>query len=138
MFDVDGDGILSRKDFEEAAVNFADAQGWEEGGDLRQRLLNQWRFAWEELSIAADVDNNGTVEKDEYMAFYERLIIDVDSNPEDAPGWFKRVCVAHIRTLDMDEDGKISLDDYTNFLTAHNSAHLDQNAPPPRSYITMS
>lgn len=128
FLDTNADGLLGKVDFELGAARLAEAMGWDKDSDEFKALLKERCLAWEELCLAADFDQSGSVDLPEYQEFYERMTANMGSDPAKAPVWFRRVCAAHVESMDLDGDQKITAEDYARFIKAHNYSGFDVQA----------
>ena len=122
FFDTNKDGALGWIDFEIAGRKLALAMGWGEGTEAHAALLKLRRTAWEEICLSADFDESDHVNLEEYLAFYTRLTADMGTDPQSAKPWFKRVCAAHIESMDLEGTGQIDLEGYERFTDAHGAS----------------
>lgn len=128
LLDVNQDNHLGKVDFMLAGQALISAMGWDPDGPASHKLLKKQRLVWEEICLAADFDQSGVVDFHEYLEFYERMTASMGSDPAAAPNWFRRVCAAHVESMDIEGKGQVTFEDYQRFIKAHHHDGFDLEA----------
>jgi Ca2+-binding EF-hand superfamily protein len=110
IYDADGDGIVTRADYERAGHNVAIANGFSPGSAESDSVTTAYLAAWEGMRRMADQDHDGRVSLDEHLTAYDHLLADA------GPGIFVAVCDASLNLIDLDHDGRISQHEYVTNL----------------------
>jgi len=75
-----------------------------------------YTIGWDELQGVADSDNNGEVTLDEWYVFFEGLINDQNKIEQ----YLQAAATKLIPNLDSEGDGKITQEDYKEFIFSFN------------------
>ena len=112
VLDLDGDGFVGRADFLRRVEAFARLRGW--GADAPEYLRNRNASLeeWQGLCQGADVDDDGRVSRDEFLAYADTFLADRDAVRAYARGDVQLLFDA----MDTDGDGVISTDEYRAYL----------------------
>jgi Ca2+-binding EF-hand superfamily protein len=107
--DVNDNGVLDRDDFERIADQYIRHNGWEKDSTQSQDFRQFFLMWWERYKTKADVNDDGVVTLDEFVAALESFTDDQLAPAEDMI--FGR--------LDPDGDGSISAEEYRLFSTIY-------------------
>lgn len=110
--DNNGDGVIAQEDFEEAARVLARfrglAPGTSEYDDMYRTIMSRWK----NLRETCDADGDNRVTLKEWLAYWEKVLA--------TNGEYERVgkpfSIVVARSLDLDGDGNISPQEYTQWL----------------------
>jgi len=111
MYDIDNNGVLDKSDFECLAVKNTLMEGkgaWcpEKYAKNKSGMCN----LWDQIAEIADFDKNGEVDSEEFMRGVETAC--KGKSYGDFPEAFKFFIEAQFRTIDVDGDGSIGLDEF--------------------------
>jgi len=111
MYDYDGNGVLDQNDFECLAVRNTILEGkgdWSEAKYAQNKsvMIN----LWQQIAEIADFDKNGEVDTEEFMNGVEAAC--KGKAYDDLPEAFKFFIEAQFRTIDVDGDGSIGLEEF--------------------------
>ncbi|XP_023336618.1 sarcoplasmic calcium-binding protein, beta chain [Eurytemora carolleeae] len=111
MYDIDNNGVLDKTDFECLAVKNTIMEGkgsWDATKYAKNKevMIN----LWDQIAEIADFDKNGEVDSDEFMKGVETAC--KGKAYADLPNAFKFFIEAQFRTIDVDGDGSIGLDEF--------------------------
>merc|ERR1712133_340926 len=111
MYDIDNNGVLDKTDFECLAVKNTIMEG-KGGWDAASYNKNKGVMInlWDQIAEIADFDKNGEVDSDEFMRGVETACKGKSYN--DLPEAFKFFIEAQFRTIDVDGDGSIGLEEF--------------------------
>merc|ERR1711936_69636 len=111
MYDYDNNGVLDRNDFECLAVRNTIMEGngaWDkEKYDKNKTVMIN---LWNQIAEIADFDKNGEVDADEFMGGVETAC--KGKVFADLPEAFKFFIEGQFRTIDVDGDGSIGLEEF--------------------------
>ncbi len=111
VYDVDDDGRLAAADFERIVENVrilhGEADGSQGYGDLREAYMG----LWERLRSSADVDRDGGVDLDEWLAYWQLALEDDDRYVSEVEAITDRL----FTVFDLDEDDAIGLNEFADF-----------------------
>ena len=111
VYDVDEDGSIGRMDFERVLENLRvlhrlgqRSAGW---SALREAYLKRW----EGIRQSADVDEDGSVDLQEWLDYFDEVLGDDSRYQEEVSGLVDRL----FGLFDYDESGRIDVDEFCNF-----------------------
>ncbi len=101
--DLDGDGRVSAKDFEQVGNNYADLYGEPPGSPKREEAVSRMKEQWNQLK-AFDFDGDGVVELEEWLAGMDAWLADREA----FEAQMDALIGALYEIVDRDGDGRIS------------------------------
>lgn len=112
--DLDRDGFVQRADWEQCARNLAEIRAWSPDSPEYEAIMARHVQIWTNFWKPADLDNDDRVSLDEYLQLAER---------QRTQGFFSLDLISDLfgaifEILDLDGDGKITLQDYKHYFTA--------------------
>lgn len=111
MYDYDGNGVLDQNDFECLAVRNTILEG---KGDWSQDKYEQNKKVminlWQQICEIADFDKNNEVDTEEFMHGVETAC--KGKAYDQLPEAFKFFIEAQFRTIDVDGDGSIGIEEF--------------------------
>jgi len=111
MYDYDGNGVLDQNDFECLAVRNTIMEGKGDWDPIKyEKNKTVMINLWQQIAQIADFDKNGEVDTEEFMGGVE--IACKGKNYDDLPEAFKFFIEAQFRTIDVDGDGSIGLEEF--------------------------
>lgn len=111
MYDIDNNGFLDKNDFECLAVRNTVIEGKGQWNDATFKK-NQEIMAnlWNEIAELADFNKDGEVTTDEFKKAIQANC--VGKGYKDFPGAFKSFIDGFFKTIDVDGDGTVGIDEY--------------------------
>ncbi|XP_042889299.1 sarcoplasmic calcium-binding protein 1 isoform X2 [Penaeus japonicus] len=111
MYDIDNNGFLDKNDFECLAVRNTLIEGRGEfSADAYANNQKIMRNLWNEIAELADFNKNGEVTVDEFRKAVQNVCVGKSFN--DFPTCFKVVISNFFKTVDVNGDGMVGLDEY--------------------------
>lgn len=113
--DTDRSGEVNWDDFSKAARNIQRHFKWADDDPAFERLLTRQRAFWDALRKGMDEDDDGSVNLDEFLVYFQRLAKEIEGSktvPEVALGHVH----ALLDALDLNDDGYISSEEYGVYL----------------------
>ncbi|MCE7870831.1 hypothetical protein DYH09_10680 [bacterium CPR1] len=114
LLDLTRDGHIEYADFVVHAENVRQLAGWSEDHGHAHRLLTSRRALWRKMHDAMDTNRDGEISLDEWLAFFSMLNLQAKSGP--LPMWMEEMARLFFHTLDLDDDQRISEDEYAFYL----------------------
>lgn len=114
MLDLTRDGHIEYADFVVHAENVKQAAGWDDDHPQAGRLLSSRRALWRKMHEAMDTNRDGEISLDEWLGFFSTLNQQARSGP--MPTWMVEMGTLFFRTLDLDEDEKVTNQEYGFYL----------------------
>jgi len=112
--DLDQDGFVERADWEKCAQNLAAIRDWKPGSpeydDIVAKHVQIWTNSWK----PADLDEDGKVSLDEYLQLADKQ----RKHSAVAMGLIYDLFGAIFDIIDLDGDGKITVQDYKHYFEA--------------------
>lgn len=115
-YDFDGNGVLDIQDLERAAVQTSKIKDLKPETTEEKKVESVYTIGWDDLKGVADADNNGEVTLDEWYVFFDGLISDTNKIEQ----FLQAAATKLIPNLDADGDGKITPEDYKEFIFSFN------------------
>lgn len=112
VMDVNGDGFLEEADYTRRADVFADQRGWAHDSAHYREHLDFNREDWRALREFADRDGDGRVTRDEFLAFAEDLLADLQA----VEAYAYTDALLLFKAMDADDDGRITAEEYARYL----------------------
>ena len=112
--DLDKNGFVGQEDWEQCARNLAQIRDWEPGSPEYKDIVAKHVHIWTTFWKPADLDNDGKVSLDEYLAL---------TQTQQKRGSFALNVIldlfgAIFDIIDRDGDGQITLQDYSRYSEA--------------------
>lgn len=111
VYDIDDDGRIGAADFERILENVRILRGEREGTPGYAALRGAYMDLWASLSTWADVDSDGGVDLEEWLAYWQIVLEDDDRSEAEVAALADRL----FRVFDTDEDGEIGPDEFSDF-----------------------
>jgi len=114
VYDVNEDGLVGVADFERVVANMRVLHGAIDRSEQAHRLRAAYMGHWEALRASADVDRDGGVDLDEWLAYWELVLADDRRYEAEVEAIVDRL----FRAFDTDGDDRIGSDEFCNFFAA--------------------
>ncbi len=118
VFDSHRRGVMRWEDMARVLENVLELSGWAFDAQERQRFLLQGRTGWQLLVASADANFDGEVSLEEWLGFYETVIVGSAHSPEQLPPWLDALCTLSFDAMDENGDGYISREEYRAMMKA--------------------
>ncbi|MDX6740238.1 EF-hand domain-containing protein [Actinocorallia sp. A-T 12471] len=112
--DADGSGAIEWQDFEILAGQILGRTETAPGSPRARALHDAYRTGWEALTSTADLDGDGRVTREEFLARLD----DADEGPHSLRAAIHEVGKAEFQAIDADGDGKATLPEILRVLDA--------------------
>ena len=112
--DLDQDGFVEQGDWESSAQNLAEIRGWKPGSEEYEDIVARHVGIWTTFWKPADLDHDGKVTLDEYLALTDTL----RKGGSFAQNVILDLFGAIFDIIDRDGDGQITVQDYTLYFKA--------------------
>lgn len=114
--DLDKNGVMERSDYDTLVKNLAAAHGKEPGSPAYQTLHSKQMATWNQVRAFEEKKGSGKVTLDGWLKFHDGLL----GNAALFDAIVKMTTAFLFDMLDVDGNGKISIDEYNTFLESHN------------------
>merc|ERR1712128_150111 len=117
LYDIDNNGILDKNDFKCLAVRNTIVEA--KGDFPADRFAANCKIMddlWNEIACLADFDKNGEVDVDEFKAAVQ--VNCVGKTYAQFPPMFKAFIENQFKTIDVDGDGTVGLDEFLQFFSS--------------------
>jgi len=114
LYDTDRNGFIEQADFALIAHNTALAMGHQPGTPEYNTLHTQYLTGWARLVQLGDGDNDQCLTLAEYCTAYDKML----AQQEQFTAMMMGIVRTIITLLDTDKDGKVSVPEYSAYLTA--------------------
>jgi Ca2+-binding EF-hand superfamily protein len=111
VYDVDDNGRIALQDFERVVENVRMLHGLGENSPRHRALKEGYLRRWEALRQSADVDDDGGVDLDEWLDYWEGVLGDEARYEAEIAAVTDRL----IEIFDADGDGVLGTDEFCNF-----------------------
>ena len=120
MLDTSKDGIVELADFEQQGQKLAELRGIQPGSTEYEKIMSASLASWETYWKPADADGDNKITLDEYLKAAEIL---VPANTGEKTNFM--VGKGFFDSVDIDEDGEITLKEYTIYLKSFGRSEED-------------
>jgi Ca2+-binding EF-hand superfamily protein len=133
-YDRNNDGTIELDEFMTGHENILRGKGLKPSHDTWKNHMSHIESWWSTHLTKADINKDGQISGDEYLAYLEAELGNAGNDPANPPPTFGAVEVATLLILDVDGDGVVNADDYAaciqafgidDFDTEGNFAKLD-------------
>lgn len=111
VYDIDDDGEIDAADFERVVENIRVLHGLSANSPAYLDLRAAYMGRWDGMRASADIDGDGGVDLDEWLAYWQQALED-DSRYE---AEVEAITARLFHVFDTDEDGVIGSDEFTDF-----------------------
>ncbi len=125
IYDIDGNGRITKDDYEHYLARLANALGWQADTPHYKEFFREMMGQWEQLRMA-DFDGDEAVTDDEYRAFMDAVL--TQSVTAGNYSAFDGVTDLWFATFDSNQDGKLTAEDYQRMLLADGFSDVDGTA----------
>ena len=112
LFDLNQNGIMDRQDCELVIQATTQAMGYTPGSAEYTAYANDYMAGWAAILAVGDSDGDQRLTKDEFCTAYDKLMAQ--------PAQFDAVILGFVKTAitlwDSNKDGKVSEEEYKNYL----------------------
>ncbi|MFQ5538189.1 MAG: EF-hand domain-containing protein [Gemmatimonadota bacterium] len=115
VYDVDDNGAIGTPDFDRVLENLRVLHGLSENTPAMEELRGAYTTRWERICSAADVDHDGSVTLEEWLAYWEGILEDDARFEQEVAALTQRL----FSLFDVDEDGTIGPDEFCDFFGAY-------------------
>ena len=119
--DQNGNGILEPGDLFRVAESVRQMLGWSHDEARFQQLHVRMADFWEILEQRTRTVSSGSADLDGFLEFHGELAAEMRASGGQAPAWVLQWVEALLRVLDLNEDGFLSEEEFSNFLYAMGS-----------------
>ncbi|MEU8134032.1 EF-hand domain-containing protein [Streptodolium elevatio] len=113
--DVDGDGVVTKADFERAGERVVEGLGLTRESAQGRAVLDGAGTFWAALADAADVDRDGKITRDEFVIACTETML---ATPAGFGITARPFAESVAKAADPDGDGLLTADEYKRMLTA--------------------
>ena len=113
--DVDDDSRVSRPDFERVVENVRMLHGVDDNSPGHRALRDGYLRRWEGIRASADADSDGSVDLDEWLAYWDAVLADEGRYQAE----IAQVTDQLFELFDSDADGALDADEFCNFYGVH-------------------
>ena len=124
LLDADKSGTIEFEDFAAHARYIKDDQGWSDQDPKWLQLLDAKKRGWQKIQEAVDTNNDNKVSLEEWLTFCENAENQVRTSGKPAQ-WLSDIFHALFRSIDLDNDGTITLDEYSLYLKSIGHGNVD-------------
>jgi Ca2+-binding EF-hand superfamily protein len=117
VHDLDRDGVLRQRDFEEYTRRITSSRGWKPGSPEYDEVRSRFMTFWAGLTAKADTSHDQRVTIDEWFAYWDQLLATqalYDAIPQP-------IADSVFSLLDTNGDGHITADEYEHIYRAGGS-----------------
>lgn len=115
VLDVNHDGFLEEADYTRRAEAFAGIRGWSDDSTQYREHLDFTREDWRSLRRFVDHDGDGWVTLEEFLAFAEMLVSDLQA----VEAYAHTDALLLFKAMDADDDGRITAREYGGYLRVY-------------------
>ncbi|XP_034834414.1 sarcoplasmic calcium-binding proteins II, V, VI, and VII-like [Maniola hyperantus] len=110
FFDRNASGSIDKSDFDLATENISKMRGWSAGDAKYKEVQSTLLKIWEGLQSRADVDKDGQISEDEWIAMWEEYA----KNPASPFEWQTLYCKFIFQLEDASGDGSIDGEEFSS------------------------
>ena len=114
-YDLDGDGVIERRDFQGAAEAMAAEFNQTADSAARERLTSLCLGLWEHLAAVTDHDGDGRISEAEYKAAFHAGLLET---PESFDAGYVPFLQAIMDIADTDGDGRLTCEEHVRWTGA--------------------
>lgn len=114
VYDVDEDGFIRVADFERIVKNMEVLHGPTDRTNAAHKLRAAFMGHWEALRASADIDRDGGIDLDEWLAYWQLALEDDRRYEAEVEAVVDRL----FRSFDLDEDDRIGADEFCLFFAS--------------------
>jgi len=111
MYDVNNNGTLQLDDLEIVVYNLATIRSWNVSSGKCKILLEKFAYEWMRLKGQIDVDRDGKISLDEWLAYHEKILVEQRQNTT----WVSFIFDA----LNEDMNGHLCKKEWQDLFKAH-------------------
>jgi len=120
VFDTNSDGSVDQNDTMEVVTKMAKLRGIPTDSTSYKKLRADYLAWWQMLGSQLDADHDGRVTQDEFVTFWENFADLANAGNENLVKLLLASGEMNFDLLDSNEDGVISLEEYSDWLIAQN------------------